>query len=160
MPQDENTDYLTTQAVADFLSMNGKTNVDGIIFPSVQSPSEGRNIVLFHKSSLVEKRKLPKGTDIYCQSRSFEDDQWITEFHVFEELPEQSKDDTPNSIHSFGLFPVHHGFPTDRVETREPTLRVKMKELSVHQIKAASFTEQRFDVERTQTTGNKRFEEF
>lgn len=160
MPQDESTDYLTTQAVADFLSMNGKTNVDGIIFPSVQSPSEGRNIVLFHKSSLVEKRKLPKGTDIYCQSRSFEDNQWVTEFHVFEELPEQSKDDTPNSIHSFGLFPVHHGFPTDRVETREPTLRVKMEELSVHQIKAASFTKQRFDVERTKTIRDKRFEDF
>ncbi|WP_430414433.1 RES family NAD+ phosphorylase [Marinobacter adhaerens] len=160
MPQDESTDYLTTQAVADFLSMNGKTNVDGIIFPSVQSPSEGRNIVLFHKSSLVEKRKLPKGTDIYCQSSSFEDDQWVQEFHVFEELPEQSKDDSPTSMHSVGLFPVHHGFPPDPVETREPTLRVKIEELSVHQIKAASFTEQRFDVERTQTTRDKRFGEF
>lgn len=160
MPQDESTDYLTTQAVADFLSMNGKTTVDGIIFPSVQSPSEGRNIVLFHKSSLVEKRKLPKGTDIYCQSTSFEDDQWVQEFHVFEELPEQSKDDSPTSMHSVGLFPVHHGFPPGQVETREPTLRVKIEELSVHQIKAASFTEQRFDVERTQTTKDKRFVEF
>lgn len=158
MPQDESTDYLTTQAVADFLSMNGKTTVDGIIFPSVQSPSEGRNIVLFHKSSLVEKRKLPKGTDIYCQSTSFEDDQWVPEFHVFEELPEKPKDDSLTSLHSVGLFPLQHGFPPDQVETREPTLRVKIEELSVHQIKAASFTAQKFDVGRSQTTKDRRFE--
>jgi hypothetical protein len=105
MPQDESTDYLTTQAVADFLSMNEKTSVDGMIFPSVQSLSEGQNIVLFHKSALVAKRELPKGTDIYCQSTSFEDDQWVPEFHVYEELPEKSEDDSPTSMHSVGLFP-------------------------------------------------------
>lgn len=160
MPNDESADYLTTQAVADFLSMNGETNVDGIIFPSVQSPSQGRNIVLFHKSSLVAKRELPKGTDIYCQSTSFEDDQRVPEFHVFEELPEKSEDDSPTSIHSVGLFPGYHGFPPDQVETRQPALRAKIEELSVHQIKAASFTEKRFDVGRTQTTKGRRFQGF
>jgi hypothetical protein len=160
MPQDESTDYLTTQAVADFLSMNGKIDVDGIIFPSVQSASEGHNIVLFHKSSLVEKRKLPKGTNIYCQSTSFEDDQWLPEFHVFEELPEESKDDSPTSIHPISLFPGYHGLPLDQVETREPALRAKIEKLSVHQVKAASFTEQRYDVGRTQTTRARSFGEF
>jgi hypothetical protein len=159
MPQDESTDYLTTQAVADFLSMNEKTSVDGMIFPSVQSLSEGQNIVLFHKSALVAKRELPKGTDIYCQSTSFEDDQWVPEFHVYEELPEKSEDDSPTSMHSVGLFPGNQGFTPDQIETREPALRAKIEELSVHQIQAASFTEQRFDVGRTQTTKDRRFRE-
>ncbi|MGQ7274924.1 RES domain-containing protein [Marinobacter sp. V034] len=158
MPQDESTDYLTTQAVADFLSMNGKTTVDGIIFPSVQSPSEGRNIVLFHKSSLVEKRELPKGTSVRCQSTSWEDERWVPEFHVYEELPEEPKDDSPTPMHLTGIFPSYHAFPPDKAETREPTLRAKIEKLSVHQIKAASFTAQRFDVGRTQTTKNPKLE--
>ena len=118
---------LTTQALAVFLSMSGKTSVDGINYPSVQSPSEGRNIVFFHISSLVEKMKLPKGTDISCQLTSFEDDQLVPEFHVFEELPEQSKDDSPTSMHSVSLFPVHRGFPSDQVKTRGPALSVKVE---------------------------------
>jgi hypothetical protein len=158
MPQDESTDYLSTQAVADFLSMNGKTSVDGIIFPSVQIPSVGRNIVLFHRSSLVEKRELPKGTNIYCQSTSLEDNQWVPEFHVFEELPDESKDDSATPIHWTGIFPGYHEFRPDQAETREPALRAKIEKISVHQIKAASFTEQRFNVGRTQTKRDRRFE--
>lgn len=153
MPHDENSDYLTTQAVADFLSMYNKTNVDGIIFPSVQSPDKGRNIVLFHKASLVEKRELPRGTDIYCQSTSFEDDQWLFDFHVLESLPEELQDEKPTPIHWLEAFDSHpHYFQRKQIKSRDPTLRVNTGTVMVHQIEAASFSVKTYSVERTQTS--------
>lgn len=53
LPNDEKFDYLTTQAVAEFLSNNPA--IDGIAYPSVQTSSPGKNIVLFQKSSRVKK---------------------------------------------------------------------------------------------------------
>ena len=51
LPGDEEFEYLTTQALAEFLASN--SNIDGIIFPSVQSDGDKENVVLFHKSSRV-----------------------------------------------------------------------------------------------------------
>jgi hypothetical protein len=159
MPNDEKTDYLTTQAVADFLSIHNKTSIDGIIFPSVQSPSKGRNIVLFHKASLVEKREFPEGTNIFCQSNSLSDDQTVPDFHVFEELPEPSRAEKVSPIHYWNdVFHFHPHLAWKQAETREATLRVNVDKISIHQIKDVGFNVQEFDVKRTQTTKHGRSE--
>ncbi len=83
MPTDEPLDYLPTQAVADFLAMEGGHALDGIIYPSVQAggferlrkpryPIFGRpsmydcNVVLFHKVARVQP--LEKGAEIFVPS--------------------------------------------------------------------------------------------
>ncbi|WP_092708427.1 RES family NAD+ phosphorylase [Janthinobacterium sp. OK676] len=56
LPSRAGTDYLITQAIADFLATHPKLNLDGIIFPSTQAAEEessGRNVVLFRKASKV-----------------------------------------------------------------------------------------------------------
>jgi hypothetical protein len=56
LPSMADTDYLTTQAIADFLATHSRLRLDGIIFPSTQDAERdaiGCNIVLFRKASTV-----------------------------------------------------------------------------------------------------------
>lgn len=52
MPGNEASEYLITQAIADYLSDSKRFDLDGIVYPSVQDESsKAINIVLFHKSA-------------------------------------------------------------------------------------------------------------
>ena len=51
MPDDEDFDYLPTQAIADFLATQNQPTIDGIMFPSVQVAGDALNVVLFYKGS-------------------------------------------------------------------------------------------------------------
>lgn len=53
MPREKEVGYLPTQVLADYLSSLSNPHLDGIAYPSVQTPEAGPNIVLFHKSSRV-----------------------------------------------------------------------------------------------------------
>ena len=64
MPTDEEFEYLATQAVIDFLANGLPVELDGVLFPSVQTNEATVNVVLFHRSSKVEKLDLPKGIEI------------------------------------------------------------------------------------------------
>jgi hypothetical protein len=55
MPATESSDYLVTQAIADFLSSQSSTLIDGIIYPSVQVAGKAKNIVLFHKDRSLKR---------------------------------------------------------------------------------------------------------
>lgn len=55
VPEQQDRNYVVTQAVADYLAAHTTLNVDGIIYPSAQSrkpdePPAGDNVVLFSKS--------------------------------------------------------------------------------------------------------------
>lgn len=58
-PNDEDYEYLTTQAVAEYLSEDEALKLDGLIFPSSQSDTQGENVVLFGRMAFVQ----PDGTD-------------------------------------------------------------------------------------------------
>lgn len=54
MREDESTEYVVTQVISDYLAENRKLDIDGLIYKSAQkNEKEGKNIVLFHNSSLV-----------------------------------------------------------------------------------------------------------
>ena len=74
LPEDEEFDYLPTQAIAEYLSSHRK--LDGIVFHSAQTGQGGQNVVLFSEASVVEPYELPPGTeiDVYFVYRSFEED--------------------------------------------------------------------------------------
>ena len=66
MPEDASTEYVITQVISDFLASNERHKIDGLIYGSAQRRDEkriqeeekyydsenGKNIVLFHKSSI------------------------------------------------------------------------------------------------------------
>jgi hypothetical protein len=94
VPKLSDRDYLTTQAIADFLATHPSLQLDGIIFPSAQRgrDSQGRlcrNVTLFTKASLVvgsEPRK--RGT---FGVQLFENDEEREYFapQIHPNLPEQ-----------------------------------------------------------------------
>jgi hypothetical protein len=58
MPENADQGYLITQAIADYLATNEALNLDGILFPSVQVPTDASprlSAILFHKARGVEK---------------------------------------------------------------------------------------------------------
>ena len=68
MPNDEPSDYLITQAIADYLA--GQAGLDGILYPSAQvaNAKKSKNIALFHPSSRVEPLELPPGTELSART--------------------------------------------------------------------------------------------
>lgn len=93
MPTEEDSGYLSTQAISDFLATSKSLNLDGIIYPSIQSGKHS-NIVLFFKSSRVENRSLPPGTEVNVILESFDESGPYDDYIVFEEtlsLDEQKK---------------------------------------------------------------------
>ncbi|RZL37917.1 MAG: RES domain-containing protein, partial [Pedobacter sp.] len=65
MPDEQDFEYLPTQAIADFLASDSELNLDGIIFSSAQS-NLGLNAVLFHKASKIKVIKRTKDTTVYA----------------------------------------------------------------------------------------------
>ncbi len=76
-----------TQAIADFLSSQCSPSIDGIIYPSVQVAGQAKNIVLFHKASVVEKVAIPEGTKFSVSTLQDYEGGPEVEYSVSEEVP-------------------------------------------------------------------------
>jgi hypothetical protein len=125
MPSDEAFDYLPTQAIADFLANENDPILDGIVFKSTQSPGSGRNVVLFRKASRVEELSLPedKQIEVYTPYTGEEPDEIIYKvretFVPIEEQKGQANSDLVSYIDG---------------DKRDPSLRIDLKSLVVHEI--------------------------
>lgn len=64
MPQDETTEYLATQAMAEYLANQMEPRLDGIVYRSTQNHDTSHNIVLFNHARRVVPRILPAGTEV------------------------------------------------------------------------------------------------
>ncbi|UJW77728.1 RES family NAD+ phosphorylase [Rhizobium sp. SL42] len=152
MPDDQMSDYLPTQAVADFLATESKTPLDGIIFPSVQATGWGLNVVLFHKSSRVEELDIPKDTDISAQTHSTDDEGPYPDFTVYEEVPpaervpEEQKPRHPFMIPSSDWDDIAEG------DYRETTLRIDPQAVWVHVIEGVKIETSQHKVSRHRWT--------
>lgn len=140
MPDDQDFDYLVTQAIADFLATENKPQLDGIIFESVQSKS-GRNVVLFHKAARVEEIVYPKGTEVKADSGYWTEDGWEPEYVVWVRSPRQTEPELPPGKKIFAFL----GLPPDvdrdlsyltdvAAGPRDVALRVDPKSVTVHHI--------------------------
>ena len=54
LQRDEAIDYIPTQVISEFFAHEFEPNLDGIIYSSSQTDGEGRNIVLFNRSAVIE----------------------------------------------------------------------------------------------------------
>jgi RES domain len=93
MPDDQETVYLPTQAIADYLATEGKVPLDGILFPSVQVGGSGDNIVLFHKAARCAELDIPEGTEIEARTYSVDEDGPEPDYSVTEEVPPEEQGD-------------------------------------------------------------------
>ena len=92
MPQDEASEYLPSQAVAEYLANKLDTPLDGIIFHSSQTGGGGRNVMLFNSACGVVPDDLPKGTEVevYIPFPNYnkDDDEYDEGYvRVFERVP-------------------------------------------------------------------------
>jgi hypothetical protein len=85
LPDDERIEYITTQAIVDFLASELDPPIDGLIYASAQNPN-GTNVVLFHKSSRVKPMEIPEGTRFGTSPDPSDDDYSEPEYFVFEQV--------------------------------------------------------------------------
>ena len=63
MPEDETSEYITTQVMAEFLANKSNPRLDGIVFGSSQATTKSSNIVLFNHARAVKPNKRLVTTD-------------------------------------------------------------------------------------------------
>ena len=145
MPHEEALEYLPTQAVADFLA--NEVELDGIIFPSIQTGQASSNVVLFHHAALVEEAKLPKGTKVDAYLETSDSDGVHPDYWVSETVPPTASNDQPEPP----PFPFSHmrfqSF-TESSDTREPTLRIDSNSIEIHHVNAVAFSADSYPVRR------------
>lgn len=133
MPQDEESSYLITQAIADYLAMHEELAIDGIVFSSAQAAESigGKNVVLFHKSSKV--MKADKDLRKTREASVMEEDE--SGSHLRPRLwIEEDKEVFPN----LGPF---------EADQRKATLRLNVETLVVHNIDSVHIEATPFPVE-------------
>ena len=167
MPQDEAFEYLTTQAVAEYLANKVEPRLDGIIFHSSQTGGTGRNLVLFNHACGVAPYDLPEGTEVtFLIRRADEDDEDDEDgdITVFETVPADPPEDAapsaPREIFA-DLMDVFFSPPRwdkDGDEEDEPptygdpTLRLDLGSVVVLDIKNVQYGHNRRDVIRHRST--------
>lgn len=152
MPDDQESEYLPTQAIADYLATEGKVPLDGIIFPSVQVNGAGLNVVLFHKAARCREMEFPEGTEFDARTYTSTEDGPEPDYDVFEKIPpekENVEDDKPYGIFEFAAMP----WPDlNSYDDREEALAVDPSSLRVHMVDAIEINTTDFPVRRYRWT--------
>lgn len=150
MPRDEDSEYLVTQAVSEFLASSVEPGLDGIIFSSAQTDHEGSNIVLFNHACAVEPYRLPTGTEIHVNLGWASDDDNGSGISVWEETPRPKpprKERQVASGKSAGtaanfaeiLRTANDSSIDDDWWPSEPVLRLLVDDISILRIRAVKY---------------------
>jgi hypothetical protein len=135
MPGAQDREYLTTQAVADYLSGFTEPQLDGILFPSVQNGG-GVNVVLFHKASLVEPLDKPKGTKLSASTKDYDYDTG-SEYDWYQICLRASPEGNDERFANTSSSDLHSFSITQHEATeRKPALRLEMNSIEVHKVDA------------------------
>ena len=128
MPDDEVLDYLPTQAMADFLASDAETELDGILYPSVQVPGGGLNAVVFHKCARVEGVEIPDGARMVGEASTWTHGRGQYRIEVQQEEPAHPDavvDEKPSAAAEF--------------DQRQPALRLDPKSIRIHSVRGVDF---------------------
>ena len=140
MPNDVDLEYLSTQAIADFLASINVPSIDGIVFPSVQTNDEMLNFVFFHKAARVKKIDLPVGTEICSSLGLMSDEGWEDYYSVSEEIPSKRGEDVKETF--LGSQPPVDSTAVDytlELDQRLPTLTIDLVSVSVYTVEAVKY---------------------
>jgi len=152
MPDYQDSEYLPTQAIADFLATEGKVPLDGILYPSMQVAGEGLNIVLFHKAAKCKTLEFPEGTILSAETHTIYDEGTEQEYTVIEEIPPENEEPDPKHFDHFDdlAFPQWPDSSDD--DERVETLSVDLESVTVHCVNAVEFVASEFEVRRYRWT--------
>jgi len=158
LPDDEALDYLTTQAIADFLATENEPMLDGILFPSGQAAGNALNIVLFHKAARIEAIDLPEGTEIDASTGLNGEEGWEPWYSVSEVvLPKDDIEHNRDDIDFPSLPEPLFGEPwrDPRSDVRESTLRIDLESIKVNVVQRVKFECEEHNVHRHRSTKHK-----
>lgn len=154
MPDDEPTEYLITQTIADYLARRPAPGLDGILFRSVQRPGEHQNVVLFYHASKVAELEFPEGTELSARQYEETEDGPEPNYRVWEETPpgpEKAADEEEEDHGFFGISSMtdlHGHFFDENADFREDFLRIDTAQVIVHHVKGVTFDVDEFEVRR------------
>ncbi|WP_304526537.1 RES domain-containing protein [Halomonas sp. I5-271120] len=149
MPDDKESEYLSTQAIADFLATEGEVPLDGIIFPSVQIGRSGLNVVLFHKASKCREMEFPKGAEFWASTYLSTEDGPEPDYSVVERVPQQSGGfDDRKGVDVFGVSRIGM-MDGSELDERGDTLEVDVESIEIHVVNAISIGASSHRVRRT-----------
>jgi hypothetical protein len=131
MPDDEPSEYLITQVIADYLASNVALDIDGLLYPSVQQPGEHQNVVLFRRSSCVEPNVLPPGSEVSARLEQQDEEGWSPDYWVSEVVPPPPQ--PPAHVATFRHGPHVNPF-AEPEDDRKPALRLALDTLTVHYV--------------------------
>lgn len=152
MPNDEDFQYLPTQAVAEYLSEKIEPKLDGLIFPSTQRDGKGENVVLFRRAVGVET----DGTDELKSEINFgwatedDEDRDITVWTKPKRKAERKKWSTYRT--EIDLGQLEHEPP---VSEGEPALRLDLENIEIRDIKSVEYRADKRRVRRHKETKRK-----
>jgi RES domain-containing protein len=152
MPDDEASEYLVTQAIADYLATDSVEKLDGIIFPSVQAQA-GRNVVLFHKAARIEAIELPAGTEITATLGWETEDGWDEDYWILEQTPrtDTEPENQTGSWPSLAPAALLSGPEALDGHARPATLRIDTSAVWVHTVKRVRVVSEKHAVRRFRT---------
>ncbi|MET0570870.1 MAG: RES domain-containing protein [Pedobacter agri] len=139
MPDDEHFEYLSTQAIADFLA--SEMGFDGIIFPSAQSQN-GLNVALLNHACRVEKIAHPKGTTVAVSLVDWDEDSPTPNYDIDIAIPEP-KEEPKRTAEKFLDFLPFEWKPEDP-DQRENSLAVDTKSIEVAHISSVKINSEQF----------------
>ena len=148
LPHNEALDYLPTQMIAEYLAEKHESKLDGIIFESVQHEG-GKNVVLFHHSSLVKPLVYPEGAevDVRISGHADEDDFTIESYDVGTELsecPEVGVIEKNEKIH----YPIATNEVQKRCAENAYTLNMLVDETFVREVSGIEYVDVEIRVDR------------
>ncbi len=140
LPDDELSEYLVTQAIADYLATELK--LDGIMYRSAQNKG-GKNVALFHHAARVESYDLPEGSEARIYTNESDKDGVQRAFTVYEEVP-KAQLPTPKPAH---LLDWDVG--VDPLPKPDPVLKLDVESIRVHEVMAVDYSSQEYKVTRS-----------
>ena len=141
MPDNEHSEYLITQVIAEYLAGRSDLELDGLLYRSAQGEDTGDNVMLFHRASRVELSDVSDDTQIQVDVGDWTEDGWETNYWVWEEVPPAKTEKTEGD----GGKSEASEIGTDK---RDYSLCLNVEKLEVHHVNAVRFHTEEHRVKR------------
>ena len=159
MPDDQDGEYLPTQAIADYLAANTALNIDGIIFPSAQTQTDDLNVVLFHKAARCNTITLPDGAELSAFTWQMDDEGGYPDYRVHVEVPPEKADEKVTGDKAKSALPqiLHYLDDDPDNDEREAALEIDLPSMRVHHVQAIAIRTFSVEVDRERCSKNDDF---
>lgn len=145
LPDDEASDYLVTQAIADYLATRIEPALDGVIYPSAQQKGAAkRNVVLFRKAAKVESIRLPAHAIVTTNATAVDEDEAHPKYVLHISRPPEGDDPQRAECSASD----DDNFWNSYRDVRDVSLRIQLRSLRVFHVEGVKFFGSDFAVSR------------